>query len=100
MTLVNQLWPLTLTWAALVALLVVIHKVLHPQSVPTTESIKGRIFAAEMVVLSLLWGAFVIIELDAVRRGDRPEPFYESALELLGAFVVSLGVYRYFSKGQ
>jgi len=53
-----------------------------------------------MVVLSLLFVAFVLIELDGIRRGERPHPFVESALDLLGALIVSLGVYKYFSRGE
>ena len=93
----TQLWPLTLSWLLLTVLFIVIHTKLKPEPVP---SIRGSIFAAEMVVLSLLFGAFALIELDRIGRGERPHAFVVSALELLLAFTASLGVYKHFSKGE
>jgi len=93
-------WLLVLTWAGSIILFVVIHKILKPPPIPSAHSTRAAIFASEMVVLSLLFCAFVLIELDGIRRGERPHPFFESALELFGAFVASLGVYKYFSRGE
>jgi len=89
---------LALTWAVLVALLYVVHRILKPH--PTAETIRRLIFSAEMAVLTLLFFSFVMIELDGIRRGERPHTFLQSAAELLGAFIISLGVYKVFSKGE
>jgi hypothetical protein len=87
------------TWGVLILLLVVVHKTQKPHTAPA-GTIRGQIFGLEMVILSLLFFAFAMIELDTIRRGEHPQEFVISALELLGAFAASLLIYKVFSKNE
>jgi hypothetical protein len=94
-----EAWPLTLTWGLLILMLFVVHKAQKPHTVPA-GSIRGQIFGIEIVILSLLFFAFTINELDTIRRGEHPHSFIADALELLGSFAASLLIYKVFSKSE
>jgi len=87
------------TWGVLLVILVLVHKAQKPHTVPA-GTIKAQIFGLEIVILSLLFFAFTIIELDTIRRGEHPQSFVISALQLLGAFAASLLIYKVFSQNE
>src|SRR5258708_12917044 len=74
---------LALTWAVLVALLYVVHRIVKPH--PTAETIRRLIFSAEMVVLTLLFFSFFIIGLYVILRVNTQLTFLQSAAAILCA---------------
>lgn len=96
----TTVWPLLVTWVLAIGLFIVIHRILNVHPGGPAQSRRDRIFSAEMVALSILFCAFVLVEMDAVRRGERPQPFAQDSKDLLKAFAVSLGVYRVFCIGE
>jgi hypothetical protein len=95
----SGVWPLAVTWGLLILMLIIVHKVQKPHAA-AAGSIRVQIFGLEVVILSLLFFAFTIIELDTIRRGQHPQSFVIDALELLGAFVASLLIYKVFSRSE